>query len=117
MGLAGKGTIPKIDLRRIESSEPNKRALLRGNKRLSDTLICRPAILEEQQKISLMKLSALSWAFKVIFTTIVKHCGVRVVNCFLVYVCACAQEMKDQLSSPSAVAQAEKKNRQVGGQL
>lgn len=115
MGLAGKGTILKIDLRRIESSEPNKRALLRGNKRLSDTLICRPAILEEQQKISLMKLSALSWAFKVIFTTIVKHCGVRVVNCFLVYVCVCvcAQEMKDQLSSPSAVAQAEKKNRQA----
>lgn len=34
-----------------------------------------------------------------------------------VHVCICVQEMKDQLSSPSAVAQAEKKNRQVGGQL
>lgn len=30
-------------------------------------------------------------------------------------VCVLSQEMKDELSSPSAVAQAEKKSRQVGG--
>lgn len=36
---------------------------------------------------------------------------------FCVFVYACMQEMKDQLSSPSAMAQAEKKNRQVGNQI
>lgn len=58
-----------------------------------------------------MMLSALSRAFRVISATLWNIVG----ECCQVLLCfVCVQEMKDQLSSPSAVAQAEKKNRQVG---
>lgn len=61
-----------------------------------------------------MMLSAPSRAFRVTSATLVKHCGSVLSSVVVFCVCMCVQEMKDQLSSPSAVAQAEKKNRQVG---
>lgn len=82
-------------------SQKEKHFSEREQKNFLTFWFARWQFLEQQQKIPLMKLFSAT-----------TESEVRGVKRFL---CVCVQEMKDQLSSPSAVAQAEKKNRQVGG--